>query len=201
MRELLAGRRLEAASIGEGGITINGGALRVVDGTGALVAQVGALGDGSFGVAAINPATSDLVSLTTLAFGMRDQTAGGAISVTSTTYVSDASGPQVEVTVGPSRRVLVLVCAEVRIISTGGFPSAEGKMSVNISGPDLNLTLGDGAGPSHSGAATTGTTSTVFAVIGPSVIPAAGTYTIAARYRVNGGEASIQNRKIVALPY
>ncbi|MFV2094815.1 hypothetical protein ACFHW1_04900 [Micromonospora sp. LOL_014] len=207
MRELQAGRRLQAATIGAGGIAIRGGSLRTLDDLGRLVAQVGELPDGTHGVAAVDPATDELVSLATLAFGVRADREGGATSVTSTSYAppGDAAGPEVTVQVGTSTRMLVFVSARISITDDGGFPTATGYMGFQVDGPGgYSATPGDAAAATWTGAESTGAVSTVATLLGPGgplELPEAGAYTLSARYRVNGGEASVQSRTLIALPY
>lgn len=50
LKALKTGRRLEAASIGRGGLTINGGFWRLVDSNGTLIGYVGGLENGAAGL-------------------------------------------------------------------------------------------------------------------------------------------------------
>lgn len=77
MRELQAGRRLEAATIGAGGLTVKGGSIRVLDGGGTEVMRIGALPDGRHGLIAADAAGGS-VELAQDAVRVRD-TAGRAI--------------------------------------------------------------------------------------------------------------------------
>jgi len=207
MRELTAGRRLEAATIGAGGVVIRGGSLRTLDSLDRPVAQVGVLPDGTHGVASIDPTTGQLVSLATLAFGVRAGREGGATTVTSTSYAppADALGPDVTVRVGSSTRMLVWVSARLTITDDGGFPTATAYMGFQVDGPGgFSATPGDAAAATWTGAEASGAVSTVATLLGPGgplELPEAGNYTLSARYRVNGGEASVQNRVLIALPY
>lgn len=100
VRELSAARGLEAA-------TIKGGSLRVVDDTGALKVLVGLLPDGTYGLAAVNPA-GELVSLSTLAFGMKADQRSGPFTPTTGLYES-LGGPVVTTQIGSSGRALFLI--------------------------------------------------------------------------------------------
>ena len=150
LEQLRASRRLESAQIGAGGLTVtdgggitigDGGTIDLVDGTvrvlngsGQVVAQLGLLPGGGYGVAAVNPANGQLVSLSTLAFGLRSVTANGIGTRNNTGYgaLSGLAGPVVpDVPIGPSGRALVILTAQVTVTDNTG---RSGFMSVAVSG-------------------------------------------------------------------
>jgi hypothetical protein len=133
VRELASARRLEAATIGAGGLTIAGGAIRILDDTGTLVVQAGLLPDGTYGLAAVNPAGA-LVALSTLAFGIQAATVPEIEMTESQTFTDlTTPGPALpDVPIGTAGRCLVVLSSlfqEFAIDIVRG-----GHMSVEISG-------------------------------------------------------------------
>lgn len=120
VREIAAGRRLESATIGAGGI-------RVVDALGQPRIRIGQLGNGEFGLEAIN-ADGEAVDLAALAFGQRSEDGPQDGEFTSTPLdfedlPGEAVGPALtDVLIGNSGRCLVLVSCRIRCEVTGtGF--------------------------------------------------------------------------------
>jgi hypothetical protein len=202
--ELQTARRLEAASIGRGGLRIHGGGGLTVEGGGNVqVAGGGNVIIRDDGNLHVQDATGALVALSTLAFGVR----AAANIVNGSTTTEDAwvdldfagspdPGPVVPVVVGTSGRCIVLVSAHIQ-----ASDFAQGWMGFQVTGAtsrDPN-TLGSATFRSHnvtSAAAVTSTGITLLQGLNP------GPHTIEAKYRVsNLGSASFANRVVVALPY
>jgi hypothetical protein len=159
VKELAAARRLEAATIGAGGITIKGGALRVLDDSGDLVVQLGRLDSGRYGLAAVD-LTGETVELNTLAFGQQSASVVTQQGTTSTGYTDLATtGPTVPgVAIGTSGRCLVIVTCLFDYAGTNA--QAGGYMSYDITGATA-VPAGDGTAVKsvHYVTASTGTAS------------------------------------------
>jgi hypothetical protein len=197
VRELAAGRSLEAA-------TIRGGSLRVVDNTGALQVQVGLLPDGTYGLAATN-ADGETVDLATLAFGMESDDRGGFVDISSTTYVSGPDGPKVAgVRIGASRRCLVIVTSEITYVAPG-TDNRTGFMAFNITDAGGNPVLGAGDNRAlyynTNGVNSIGLCASHVSLIGPNLLPAPGLYDVECQYRVSGGHMSFQSRYLTVMPF
>lgn len=105
--------------------------LTVFDSTGAVMTRMGQTVDNTYpyGLEAVN-STGELVSLSTLSFGLRAAFNLTQISTTSGTYV-DLGGPEVTVDIGSSGRCLIFVSAKITasvlnafaIRTTAGFMS------------------------------------------------------------------------------
>ncbi len=180
VRELQAGPRLAAATIGAGGLRIvNGGKLTVEGGgsiellgggkltvegggsidvleNGAPRVQIGLLGDGAYGVSTVD-ADGDMVKLHTLAFGMRGISDSGGIDnndVSSTSYADVYSSGELfsmPVTVGPSKRFFATWSIAVSPVSYGGFSSITPYCSPYMVGPSgQTANWGDGVALSVS---------------------------------------------------
>lgn len=137
VRELRAERRLEAATIGAGGIDITEGALRIRDGNGDVVVQLGLLPDASYGLASISPATGALVALSTLAFGWSAGYVDAFESTTSSTFDDlSTTGPTVSsVPIGTSGVAAVILSTTIQVeCQEGGTTTISGEMSVAVSG-------------------------------------------------------------------
>lgn len=118
---LSTSRRLESASIGQGGVSITNGAVKIYDADDFVRAQIGKLPDGSYDIAAVDP-LGQTVSLGALAFGMQSATVDAAESTSSTTPVDLTTfGPTLTTTIGPSGRCLVTVSASISwVVGPGG---------------------------------------------------------------------------------
>lgn len=196
IRELVAGRRLEAASIGAGGITITGGSIRILDDNGDLVVQIGKLADGTYGLAAVNGAGA-AVKLSALAFGPAAATVSADAFITSTTF-ADASPPGpvlTNVVIGDTGRCIIMLSAAADVADEACF------MGVEIDGPtpfpadqawsyrisNRNLTQSIGLGASK-------------VLLAEGLEP--GTYTFRAKYRVvDGNSVNIYDRTLIVLPF
>ena len=93
--------------------SIKDGALKVLDASGIVRAQLGKQADGSYDIASFDAAGANPVKLSTLAFGARyDEIGGPEESTTSTTYTDLATvGPTVTTTIGPLGKAIVLAGA------------------------------------------------------------------------------------------
>lgn len=211
VREMAAGRRLEAASVGAGGITIKGGSLRVLDEAGELVVQLGRLPDDTYGLAAIDPA-GILVALSTLAFGLRGDVVEDNESTTSTTFDDlDTIGPVVpNVPIGASGRCLVIISAHLQENSSDIVRG--GRMSVAITGAttrSANSMGGLRIGHTDDGQIAGGFSSNNLSMRSTAVELVdglnPGQHTFTAKYLVNGSgvddEVWFTARSVVVLPY
>jgi hypothetical protein len=198
LRELKAARRLEAATIGTGGITIAGGAVRVLNGSGDLVVQLGLLPDTTYGLAAVD-GSGKLVKLSTLAFGIQAASIAAQSSRSLGTFgdLAAGAGPSVTVTIGNTGRCVVILGA---MIATSGGVYTGGLMGYEISGatdraPDVLESLEfDMSNESFSANA-----SRAFLV--ENLNP--GTHTITARYAsaASGTACLFERRNLIVLPF
>lgn len=201
VREVAAGRRLEAAQIGSGGVTIRGGSLRVLDDDGSLIAQIGRLPDGGHGVAALN-SSGELVTLSTLAFGLKSGFLGGSTDITSTSYADppDGLGPDLtNVEVGTSRRAIVIVGAVPLAVVGSPYLYAGFRVIRQDTGA---VTLPGSDGHSFQGSAFQALYGAAYVrIIEGSYLPVAGLYTFESQYRVSTGTCSVGNRSLTVLPF
>lgn len=201
VRELSAGRRLEAATVGAGGITVKGGNIRIMDADGTtLLAQIGKLpGGASFGVAALDPATGNMVTLDALAYGLRTDTVLALETVSSTSYGDMTTpGPEVTCEITSGRAVVILSAA----LGSDAAANSGANMAVEISGAttiaapaaDASLILVKGGTISVAA-----TASIVVPVTGLNN----GEHTFTAKYRSGFGNAVPIGpyRNITVLPY
>ncbi|MDG4796223.1 hypothetical protein [Micromonospora sp. WMMD1082] len=126
VEQLTAGRRLEAASIGRGGITIkDGGGIRVVDADGGQSIELSDLG------LRIRDAAGNVVA----EYGVAQTDAVRTLESSSeTTYVDLATvGPRVTARVGSSGRLLLTASASINYVGQPGDVEGGG-MSVEVTG-------------------------------------------------------------------
>lgn len=219
VRELEGARRLEAATIGAGGITIKGGSIRVVDEDDVLQVQAGLLPDGTYGLAAADP-SGTLVALSTLAFGMQSAKQTGSILLsTAGTFVVDPSSLAVRnVRIGTARRALVILsakighsldtitlgtrtgamCLRVKRVATGTQTlspnNGEYSVSADVGGNTSNAQV-----PHLPG---TWRNSAVMLVEGSSIFPAANEdYDFEAYYFTASGQIDFSSRVVTVMPF
>lgn len=155
VREMQAGRRLEAATIGQGGITLKGGSVKVVDNADNLLIQLGLTGDGrrrlqvnddtgapkirageldsgGYGLEAVDP-NGKTVKLADLVFGFAIGEALSQQSTASTNWTDLTGNPSVTINVGSTGKVLVLFSAQIGWL-IGAPGSVGGYAGVDVSG-------------------------------------------------------------------
>lgn len=196
VRELAAARRMEAATIGSGGLTVTDGAIRVLDAGGVLKVQAGKLPDGTYGLAAVNDG-GQLVTLSTLAFGLQAAVITTQEGRTSSTLGDLATvGPAVTVTVGETGRCLVMVGCT----ASYGAVFAGGLMGYAISGATTRAASIDEAMETSTTAE-----NVVFgatrAFIAEGLTPGANTITAKYASASSGTSCLFQRRHIIALPF
>lgn len=193
VRELTAGRRMEAA-------TIKGGSLRIIDNTGQLQVVVGLLPDGTYGLAAVDPA-GRMVKMSALAFGPKAANVSADAFITSTVFANSTSpiGPTVtDVVVGDTGRCLVTLTASMDVADDSLL------MAPEISGPTF-VPASDANALRFANRALTQS-------IGPGISRVLliegldpGTYTMTAKYRVVDNTApagvNIYDRVMIVQPF
>lgn len=220
VQELQAGRRLAAATVGEGGIRITdggnldieGGALRVFDASGNLVATVGRFPDSTErGIAAVDPVTGALVALSTLAFGMRVEQHGQVLQVTSTSGdFSDPDtgdpGPTItDVPIGTAGRCVVFVSADLRPEPSSAGDTTVVEMGVEVSGATTRtagsavISLGQGTADGSSAVSPSGRVAGITLIEGLN----AGMHTFQGKYRtqLNTATATITVPVMIVMPF
>lgn len=191
VRELQAGRRLEAA-------TIRGGSLKVLDDQGQLQIQLGLLPDGTYGLAAVD-ADGKLVTLAGLAFGLRADTDPAQGSRTASDFgdlTGAAVGPAVNVTIGSTGRCIVILGCKMSY----GDAFAGGLMGYTISGATTRTaTVDESMESSITAENQVFSASKAFLVEGLNP----GVNTITAKYAsaANGVAALFESRHLIAMPY
>jgi hypothetical protein len=190
--------------------------LEIYDASGNVKNRMGQLTDGTYGVESENQ-SGHLVSLETLAFGIRAAQVNVIETTTSGSYTDLSTvGPSVAVQLGASARCIVFLSAELYTGQSGGFPGSPGAfMSFQVadSGGAVVLSAQDGnalkfnldknnqsAGETVTGSARIGCTVFLDSTSGL----AQGTYTFTCKYRrfsSVGGEAEFDQRSIVVFPY
>lgn len=183
--------------------------LRVNDSLGAAQVRAGELASGGYGMEAVNNA-GDLVSLSTLAFGMTatKDSGFGTCNLTEWGDLTGASvGPAVTVTVGTSGRVVIFLSCSMTI---GGAVPGTIRSFVGFETTDVLGNVWPGAGTStsrclelgHTPAAGTPVSrlSATRAILINNL--KAGTYTFTMKYQtIDGIDGNFSNREILALPY
>lgn len=166
-------------------------------------------GDGhsDYGLAAVDPDTGLMVSLSTLAFGMEASDVSSAIFINNTSYAPHAAGPTLfNVRVGPTRRCLILISGAINYDYDVPTGTRTGYMSVRVweSGPTGALIYPGGdnfalywAG---DGASFLGMNASRMVFLGPSYLPHEGEYDIEIVYR-SSGPMSFANRQLVVMPF
>lgn len=204
-------RTLYSADLSSGNMNIRGGSVNIYDNSDALVAVVGLLPNGDRGVGVVDPSTSALVTLSTLAFGIRSvNTDAEVVLGTEGIWATLTGGPTVSnVPIGSSGRALVLISADISCAPTGSNTEVEGWMGFEITGatavpPDvvrsLRVAFRRDADTAGNPGVTTGATRVVL-VEGLT----AGLHTVEARYRISedtpADEASFMSRNITVMPF
>lgn len=220
VEQLRAGRSLEAATIGkggitiigEGGITLQGGSVRVLDDNGDERILMGLLSDSSYGLEAVDD-DGRRVKLDTLAFGLTaagDDTVGTRTGTLPNTYVwgdlaGSSVGPSVTVDIGTSGKALVFWSFE--FVMTGPFGNGIAAFcSPEVSGAntvaaDETWAAGDSSNPMPAEAHRT--------ALGrhklfTGLSPGSTTFTLKyAVFGITGGTptVSFEEREIAVLPY
>ncbi|MGH8878567.1 MAG: hypothetical protein ACRD0P_14685 [Stackebrandtia sp.] len=181
VQRLEAMRRLEAASIGAGGLRVtNGGRITVEDADGIAV------------------------DLATLAFGIR---AGRVLASEFTTQSVfgdlDTPGPSVEVEIGPSRRAFAFISC-----SAGAGPGTSAAASVEVSGassldPETLSYMAAFITSTGDAAQTIDASATSLVLLDASDGLSEGMNTFTLKYANTGsaGTVAFKDRKLVVLPY
>lgn len=209
VQQLRAARSLESASIGAG-IDITNGAVRIRDGSGDVVVQLGLLPDDTFGLAAVDPGTGQLVTLTTLAFGMRAARNTSVLSIGASTWddpdIGDA-GPTISgVPIGTAGRCLVILSAALTP-GLGEGDTGEIQMSMAISGATSRSPGGDvvlGLGRSASGSpGGIDVPAGEMAAAGLAQNLNAGSHTFTAKYQNTSlaGDSTIHRATMIIIPF
>lgn len=221
VRALQTARRLEAATIGAGGVRVTGGgsifldggnvditegALLVRNADGQVVAALGKLPDGTYGVAAIDTTTGALVALSTLAFGIRSVTNGGLGTRNNINY-GDLTGLPVgptvpDVPIGTSRRAIVMLTAQTLVTDNAG---RSGLMSFEVSGA-TTLAADDGRAHIVDIGGTTGGQNisprqTAAILVDGLLTPGLNTFTAKFRTLTAGGNVSWISPNITVIPF
>lgn len=204
---------------GTGGIEIQDGALTVKNAAGSVIVEVGECADGRHGIQVYSDVgvrvarmgelaagghgvevisdTGNLVKVDTLAFGMKAATVSTIEATTSGSFVNLATvGPFTTVTLGNSRRMLVIVTAYIQ-----GAASVGGQVGFDIAGPSSYFAGADQLKALHIGAQNIVLgASKVFLVEG---LPSVGDYTVQLKYKSNTGGSSCQflDRHVIAMPF
>lgn len=205
VRELQAGRRLEAA-------TIKDGALVVLDAASAERIRLGRLADASFGLEVVDP-VAGRVKLSTLAFGPTatadpdDGTRTGSIAFDWGDLTGSSGGPSATVTVGSSGKALVFISAYAQMSAVDDDGRAA-YIGFEISGatsraPDANPPAGMDFTP------TVGDVVSVAGTIGRHALVSGltpGSHTFTMKYASWGvsagsGTATFLTRDIAVFPY
>lgn len=211
---LLAG----SIEVGDGGnVDVTDGAFRVFEGTtGQIKVKAGYDADtDSYDMFAVNPLNNQLVSLSTMAFGLAWDGEGGTV-YTDDDFWDSNGGPNIfDVRIGNSRRCLVFLQSEISwdpFGSVGVLDTRTGFMGFRVVDQADTSIVFDGA-DNYAIFATvddpntgTGVTSLFneFGVfyLGPDLIPAAGTYQFEALYKSQTeGSVGFQGRAMIVLPY
>jgi hypothetical protein len=181
--------------------------VRVNDQAGNPQVRVGQLASGGYGLEAVNNVGA-LVSLSTLAFGMQGAQASGTMNngsaVSSTSYITLTDGPSVSVTIGPSKRCMVIFGCSVLFSTAGAFTELPTYLTVLSTGPSgqhantgdptaLTMTLSSAINFFHN---------SVGLFYGPNEgIDEAGTWTFVLQARVGNGSAFFGSGSLLVLPY
>lgn len=149
------------------------------------------------------PAAASIMNM----FGIQSANEGSSILVTSTTYAvaPDGLGPAVSAVIGPTRRCLVIVSG--MMLGAANNTRPQGGMSVRItdSGGNEVVAPTDTRAliynqPQISGQTYTHNASRVDE-FGPSLIPAAGTYTFECYYQRAIADIYVQARALAVIPF
>lgn len=168
---------------------------KVFDADGTLRIVAGQLGDGSYGLAAVND-LGQLVDLATLAFGQRTASVAVQDATFNTTSYTDLEvktaggaatpGPEVTVTIGQSGRCKVTISAQINFSTVTSGNVAGGAMSFHGAGPTTIEPSDDNAlmfrlwNPSGDGGAQ-GKLKASHQVLLEDLLP--GEYTFTAKYK------------------
>jgi len=200
-----------------GYLNITNGRMEVFDSQGQSKIQVGRLEDGSFDLAAFDPATGAQVNLAQLAFGMKGDVVHSSIDVVGRSdnnydYVTDPEypGPFVRnVLIGNSKKCVVFINCNIGYV----LPEEQtrtGKMSFQII-DDVNGTVTWEAQDGYSISYNTNGSDGSFIRMGAMFLipqyafPVANrTYTFEGRYQVrafNDGKMYFQDRHLIVMPF
>jgi len=146
-QEMGSARRMENASVGNGGIRLTGSSLTVTDDLGGqVVVQLGILDDGTQGLQIVDPDTGAPVDLHTIAFGLRSDRADRSGELTRGTDPGQLEwrdlpgnsgvGPSVTVRVGRTGRMRVSIAARMGCRSSGDPNTCSAAMGFEIDGPE-----------------------------------------------------------------
>ena len=120
--------------LGGGDIIIQEGSLDILNNLGVTQIEAGLLSDGTYGLAALN-GLGQLVPLSRLAFGVQSATVNNSEATSSVSNFVDlaTTGPQIiNVEVGNSGRMLVIVSCEIMTGGSSTILGAGGFMSFNV---------------------------------------------------------------------
>jgi len=178
-------------------------ALRTNNAAGAIQARMGQLAGGGYGLEAVN-AASQLVSLSTLAFGMSSASVNSFDSTTSTSYVDLSSyGPAVTTTIGTSGKCLVFVAASMDVGGTvPGGDRAMMSYTATPVGTGFTLTAQDNNGVWIG--ATDATNNNSLRASAASLITGLtpGVYNFVAKYRsIDAGQVNFDLRNLTVIPF
>jgi len=177
--------------------------LRTNNAAGVLQTRMGQLASGGYGLESAN-AAAQLVSLSTLAFGISSASVNSSDSTTSTNYTDMSTfGPTVTTSIGNSGRCLVFVSASIDVGGTvpGGdrgmmsFTASPVASGVTISAQDNN---GVWIGASDATNNNSMRASASSLITGLST----GLYTFVAKYRsIDGGQVNFDLRNLTVIPF
>lgn len=206
--------------LGGGGVEITNGSLRVKDGggnvitevgfcsdgrhgiqiyndLGVLVSRMGELGDGSHGIEIIDETNGGLVKVSTLAFGTVANSIDATVTTTSVepTY-ADLGGPSVSATIGNTGRAMVFVTSWV----FPGSANAGGYASFKITGATTAAaTLRRATLLEPALGVSTGGMRGAAANLVTGLNPGVNTFTM--MYACNTGTADFAYRNIMVIPF
>lgn len=202
MRTMETAPRLTSASIGEGGLTIQGGYIKIKDDLGDDVVRLGALQNGSYG--AEQRVGVDWVPLLQLSSGVRSANTIAGVDVSAGAGATSAwniAGPSVTFTTYTGNVTIITVA------NAGWY----GYKSVVVSGYNLVTNTGgivQGPNRNNSAEASNGNSIDVSQnlVWAEPLVLAPGTYTITAAYQVIAGVseavfANFSKRAVMVMPF
>lgn len=183
--------------------------LEVLDASGNVKNRMGELTDGSYGIESENE-DGDLVSLETLAFGIRSSGAPFQVTITSGGIgppfqaAPDGQGPQVTVTIGSSGKAIVFLSAELETDETAqraymsfSMVDSSGVEHLDADGFRSLIVVNEGTVVGGDQTAIGATRAVLVEGQAPGV------YTFIAMYAKlgTGGTATAYNRNITVFPY
>lgn len=169
--------------------SMSAGTYTVTDDSGVTRVQFGLLDDGTYGVGVLDD-TGILVSLNALVFGVEAEEVAATEATSSTSYVDLSTvGPSVDVTVGPSGRVLIDQSAFIGL-STGAMTAYAGTHIDGVLGPGVLGLSTQTADP----IATTVSGRRLVTGLTPGV------HTFTMKYKVTSDSANYSNRVLTVQP-